>query len=181
MTQITRGVYIAAVGKPDLAFGSVIASQVSELNKSCAKNFNKLIIQAKASIDFCLKFILVDKSSIRLVVLCDANFALNQYVTLRLGFFTALANATGNANIIHYLSLESKHVTRSVLVGDLFAAVHAFVFSSTLCSSLNSMFGYSVSLILYTDSKSLFDSIMGLNLTNEKATVDGPLRSPSEL
>lgn len=168
MTQRARGAYIAAVGRPDLTFGFAVASQVLEPDEKSAQELNKLITQGMATVDFCLKFFPVDKSSLRLAVVCDASFASNRDPTSQLEFVIALADARGNANVIHYSSFKSKRVTRSVLAAELFAAIHAFDISSTLRLSLNDLFGYAVPLILYTASKSLFDSVTGLNSTTEK-------------
>ncbi len=61
----------------------------------------------------------------------------------------------GNANIIHYASLKSKRVTRSVLAAELYAMVHGFDNGSILQVSLSEMFGRVLPLRLYTDSRSL--------------------------
>lgn len=71
-----------------------------------------------------------------------------------------LVDCQGNANILHYSSVKSKRVLRSVLAAEMFAAVHTFDFASTLWVTINYLFGRSIRLELYADSKSCFDCIV---------------------
>lgn len=168
VTQRARGAYIASVARPDLSFGFAQASQVIEPDKTAAIKMNKHIARSKANADIQLKFVPVDQKSLRLAVFSDASFASNQDLSSQLGYIIAIADNHGNANIIHYQSIKSKRVTKSVLASELFAAVHAFDVASTLRVTLNNIFDRSIPLVLYTDSKSLFDSIVGMNSTTEK-------------
>jgi hypothetical protein len=61
-------------------------------------------------------------------------------------------------------------VTRSVLAAELFAMIHDFDVESVLKSTLIKMLGNSIliSLILITDSKSLYDCLIRLSITVEK-------------
>lgn len=65
----------------------------------------------------------------------------------------------------------------------LFAAVNAFDSFSTLRVILDGIFGKVTPLVLYIDSKSLYDSIVELGATNEKRLlIDLPiLKEPYEL
>lgn len=115
-----------------------------------------------------LLFVPLDVDSIRLGVFEDAIFASNKDNNSHLGFLVALADKTNSANIIPYSSFKAKRVTRSVLVADLFSLVHAFNFLSTLRMKLIGMFGRDIAMVLYTDSKSLYDGIVAINSTKEK-------------
>jgi hypothetical protein len=61
-------------------------------------------------------------------------------------------------------------MTRSVLAAELFAMVHGFDVGSVLKSTLIKLLGkkISISLILTTDSKSLYDCLVRLSTTVEK-------------
>jgi hypothetical protein len=59
-------------------------------------------------------------------------------------------------------------VTRSVLAAELFAMIHGFDVESVLKSTLIKMLDVVVSLILVTNSKSLYDCLIRLNTTVEK-------------
>lgn len=71
-------------------------------------------------------------------------------------------------NVIHYGSLKSKRITRSVLAAELFAMVHGFDVSSTIRLAINDVFGRIVPLHVYTDSRSLFDCLSKVSRTAEK-------------
>lgn len=70
--------------------------------------------------------------------------------------------------MLHYTSVNSKRVTRSVLAAELFAAVNAYDSASTLRVVIDAVFGRVVSLVLYIDPESLYDSLVGINATSEK-------------
>lgn len=59
-------------------------------------------------------------------------------------------------------------MTRSVLAPEVFAVVHAFDYASTLRATISDMFGRSILITVYTDSKSLYDTLTGINATSEK-------------
>ncbi len=57
---------------------------------------------------------------------------------------------------------------RSVLVAELYAMIHDFDVDSVLKAILTKMFDVFISLILATDSKSLYDCLVRLGITVEK-------------
>jgi hypothetical protein len=59
-------------------------------------------------------------------------------------------------------------MTRSVLTAELFAMIHGFDVDSVLKSTLIKMLAIDISLILVTDSKSLYDCLIRLSITIEK-------------
>lgn len=89
----------------------------------------------------CLKFIPVDKSSLRLAVFCDARFASNKELVSQLKFVVALADANGNPKIIYYSSFKFKEVSITMLAAKLFVANNTIDISSTLLFSLKEKFG----------------------------------------
>ncbi len=73
-------------------------------------------------------------------------------------------------NILHWFSIKCKRMTRSVLTVELFAMIHDFDVDSILKSTLIKLLDkkISISLILTTDSKSLYDCLIRLSITIEK-------------
>jgi hypothetical protein len=59
-------------------------------------------------------------------------------------------------------------VIRNVLAAELFAMIHEFDVDSILKSILIKMLVIDISLILITDSKSLYDCLIRLSITIEK-------------
>ena len=115
-----------------------------------------------------LKFVHLDHSTLNIAVFVDASFANNPDLTSQLGFVVTLMDSTGSANIIHYGSSKSKRVTRSALAAELYALAHGFDIASALGTSIAEIFSRKIPLVLYTDSRSLYDSLVSLNSTSEK-------------
>lgn len=168
ISERARGAYIAAVCRPDLTFGFSIFSQYPDPDTIAAKRLNKVVTYAKANSDVALKFVKLHPTTIKLSVFSYASFAANPDSSSQLAYVITLSDDTGRANILHYSSTKSRRVTRSVLSSELFAAVHAFDYASTIRTTLCDVFDQNVPLTLYTDSKCLFDGIMGFNATSEK-------------
>lgn len=162
-TQRARGAYIASMCRPDFTYRFAACSQVVVPKKVHAKRLNEAIESAKEDPNFGLSFVRLDPSSLRVIVFADASFASNEDLTSQLGFVIGLADKHGNANIVHYSSFKSKRVTRSVLAAELFAVVHAFDYASTLRNSVSDMLGRQIAMTVYTDSKSLYDAMTGIN------------------
>lgn len=159
VAQRARGAYIAAVCRPDLTFGFAHASQIVNPDATAFKALKKFIEHAKEQPGVGLKYVSIGTTTAKLVVFSDASFAFNADMTSQLGFVIALADRFENENILHYTSVKSKRVTRSVLASEHFAAVNAFVSASTIRVFLNDLFGRIIPLVLHTNSKSLYDSI----------------------
>ncbi len=98
----------------------------------------------------------------------DAAFANNADLSSQLGFLTTLMDADGNCNTVHYGSAKCKRVTRSALSSELYAMVHGFDQTYVIKATLEQFMNRGVPLHIFTDSKSLFDSLTTLNSTTEK-------------
>lgn len=104
----------------------------------------------------------------RLAVFADASFACNSDLKSQLGFVVTQMDAQNCAKIVHNLSFQSKRTTRSVLATELLAAVHAFDYTSTVRLVVNDIMGKNIPLVIYTDSKSIFEGLAGIITTTEK-------------
>lgn len=171
MAERARGAYIAAAGRPDLPFGFAYASQILTPDEVSIRALNLQIQKAKRNPVSALRFVPLDNKSITLTVFADASFAYNPGMSFQLGFVIALADKFGNTNVVHCSSAKSKQVTQSVLAAELFAAIHAFYFASTLRVTLRDIFHRVIRLVLHTDSKSLFNSTAGLTSATEKRVL----------
>ncbi len=80
-------------------------------------------------------------------------------------------DSTRRANIIHYGSIKSKRVTRSAFSAELYAMIHGFDNASVLIPILRRIVSPSITLKIYTDSKSLYDSCTRLTMTFEKRLI----------
>jgi hypothetical protein len=115
-----------------------------------------------------LKFVKLNKDTLKLIAFTDASFASNADLSSQIGYVIVLANASGKANIIHWSSTKCKRVTRSVLAAELYGMAHGFNIAAAVKSTIDKMLSITIPLILCTDSKSLFDCLVRLSTTQEK-------------
>jgi hypothetical protein len=102
-------------------------------------------------------------------VFTDSSFANNYDFTLQIGFVIVLADKHNKANIIHWSSIKCKRVTQSVLASELYGMAHGFDIGATIKSTLEKILQIETfSLLLCTDSKSLYDCLVKLGTTQEK-------------
>ena len=126
VSERARGAYISAVCRPDTSYAFSIASMIQEPNEKYIKNLNKAIASMRSSAQIGLRFLPLHLDSLCIAVFVDAGFEANPDSSSQLGFIVTLMYKHGYANIIHYGSLKSKRVTRSVLAAELFAMVYGF-------------------------------------------------------
>jgi hypothetical protein len=72
------------------------------------------------------------------------------------------------ANIIHWFFTKCKRMIRSVLAAKLYAMTNEFDADSVIKSIIQRILNISLSMILLTDSRSLYDCFVKLEITSEK-------------
>jgi hypothetical protein len=115
-----------------------------------------------------LRFVPLDKNSLKLVVFTDSSFANNKDNTSQIGFVITIADKNNNANIVHWSSIKCKRVTRSVLASELYGMAHGFDHGAVIKATIEKILQISLPLVLCTDSKSLYDCLVKLGTTQEK-------------
>ncbi len=168
VSQRALGAYIAANCRPDLSFGFSFAAQATNPDKKDAQALNKVISECISTADIGLNYVSLDMDTLNFSIFVDASFANNRDYSSQLGFIAVLLDGSGNANVVHYASVKSKRITRSVLAAELYAMVLGFDHCSPIRITLQNILRRRVSLHLYTDSKCLFDGLTTLNTTTEK-------------
>src|ERR1700709_2530677 len=113
-----------------------------------------------------LRFVKLDRNSLRLFVFTDSSFANNKDHSSQIGYVLALADKSNKANIIHWSSVKCKRVTRSVLASELYA--NGFDMGACTKATLERILQIELPLVLCTDSKSLYDCLVKLGTTQEK-------------
>jgi hypothetical protein len=169
--QRARGAYIATVCQPEAAFGLSSAAQVTEPNEDDINKLNKVLTWQHENPSRGLRFVPLnaDEDSLKLLVFTDASFANNLDYSSQIGFVIALADKNNKANILHWSSLKCKRVTRSVLASELYGMVHGFDIGAVLKATLEQITKtQNLPMILYTDSKSLYECLVKLGTTQEK-------------
>lgn len=103
-----------------------------------------------------------------MVVFADSSFAGNPDFTLQLGYIITLSHEHGNSNVIHYSSTKAKRITRSLLEAELYAVSAAFDSACSIKQCVDGLYGKPIPVVLATDSRLLFELIIGLASTTEK-------------
>jgi hypothetical protein len=101
------------------------------------------------------------------MVFTDTLFVNNQDLSSQIGFVIVLFD-DNKANILHWSSIKYKRVTRSVLASELYVMAHGFDTGAAIKSTIEAILRIQLPLILYTDSKSLYDCLVKLGTTQEK-------------
>lgn len=110
----------------------------------------------------------LDLESVELCVYSDASFANCPDFRSQLGYVVFMRDKHDCCSLISWASNRSKRVTRSVLAAELFALSHAYDVGFGLRHTLSSLLGREVPLKIYTDSKTLFQSVTNLTSMSEK-------------
>lgn len=95
-----------------------------------------------------MKFATLHKSSVEIAVFSNASSARIPDWSPQLGFVIVLKDKDEFANILHYTSVKSNHVTRSFLAAELYDAINAFYYAITLRLTLNEILGRVVAMTL---------------------------------
>lgn len=103
-----------------------------------------------------------------MLVFTDAAFANNKDLSSQMGALLVAADANNNANILHWVSVKCKRVTRSVLASELLGMVHGFDTAHCVKTTLDLVLNMDIPLVVCTDSKSLYDCLVKLGTTQEK-------------
>jgi hypothetical protein len=163
-----KGRYISSVCHPQVARPLAVAAQATEPGEDDMKALNKALQWQMDNADKGLTFVELDEDSLRVIVFADAAFANNKDLSSQLGLVIILADAHGNANIVHYLSVKARRVTRSTFAAELYAVIQGFDIGSAINSTLRKIIHMDIPLILATDSKSLYDCFVRLGTVTEK-------------
>ncbi|KHJ31854.1 hypothetical protein EV44_g1966 [Erysiphe necator] len=179
--QRARGAYIATICQPEATYELSIAAQYQNPTPENNKSLNKVIRWQMLNQQKGIKFILVDLWKAGLFIFVDASFANNKDLSSQIGFIIVLANEKPgdskeefliNGSLIHYSSVKSKRVTRSVLASELYAMVHGYDIDLSIETTLDliaeQLMLKKIPIIMCTDSFSLYECMLKLGTTSEK-------------
>ncbi len=168
VAQRAYGAYIATMSQPKAAFDFSFAAKIVNPKEKDANALNKRIQWQIDHPTWGLRFVQLDLTSLKLIIFTDALFTNNHNLSSQIGFVITLGHHSKKANIIHWLSIKCKKMTRSVLASELYAMVHGFDVGAVLKSTIESILKQCLPMIFCTDSKSLYDCLVKLGTTQEK-------------
>jgi hypothetical protein len=109
----------------------------------------------------------ITSSFLKLMIFIDVSFV-NVDLHSQIDYVICLTD-DHKANIIHWSSIKCKRVIRSVLTAELYAMTHEFDADSVIKSIIQRILNiFSLSMILLTDSRWLYDCLVKLEITSEK-------------
>jgi hypothetical protein len=168
VAQRARGAYIASVCQPEAAYDLSVAAQATDITDKETALLNKRLQWQLQNGSRGLRFVRLDKESLRLLTFTDASFANNKDLSSQIGYVIVLADGNNNANVLHWSSVKCKRVTRSVLASELYGMVHGFDMGASIKATIEKMLGITLPMVICTDSKSLYDCLVRLGTTQEK-------------
>ena len=81
-------------------------------------------------------------------------------------------NNSGAVNILNYSNIKSKRIIRNALAAELYVMVNGFDSAAALKAALNGMGiingAAGIPMVIYTDSRNLYNSLVLLNTITEK-------------
>jgi hypothetical protein len=101
-----------------------------------------------------------------LMIFTDASFA-NVNLHSQIDYVICFTDDV-KANIIHWFFTKCKRMTRSVLAAKLYAMTNEFDADSVIKSIIQRILNIFLPMILLTDSRSLYDCLVKLEITSEK-------------
>jgi hypothetical protein len=117
-----------------------------------------------------LRFVLLDlNNQLKLMIFINAAFANTFDLHNQIDYVICLTNDV-HINLIHWSSIKCKRITRSILTIELYAMINDFDVEIVIKSTIEHILKLknSLSLILLTDSKSLYDCLVKLSTIAEK-------------
>jgi len=152
VSQHTRGAYITTFYQPEASFDLSFTAQFVNPKEEDAKTLNKRLQWQIENQSRGLRFIKLDKNSLKLVIFTNSSFANNKDNTSQIGLVIILAYKNNNANILHWSSIKCKRVTRSVLASELYGMAHGFDPGAVLKTTIKKILQSDLPLVLCTDS-----------------------------
>ncbi len=166
VTQRTREAYIATMSQSEVSFDLFLAVQIINSKEEDAKRLNRRL---QWQLDYSIRelnFVRLNINSLKLMIFIDASFA-NVNLHSQIDYVICLTDDV-KANIIHWFFTKCKRVIRSVLTAELYAMTHEFDSDSMIKSIIERILNIFLSMILLTDSRSLYDCLVKLEITSEK-------------
>ena len=151
--------WASGVTRPDIAFNACQLSTVQANPKvSDISLAHKTLADLKRD-ELRVVFVPLDLNSLKLVVFADASYANLSDGGSQGGHIIYLADNEMNAVPLAWASKRIKRVVRSTLSAETLSAVDSLDTAHLIMSILKEVIGRQVNVEMYTDNKSLYDSV----------------------
>ncbi len=167
VAQRARDAYVASICQFETSFDLSLVAQSIEISSENITILNKRLQWQIDNHFRDINYVKLDSTTLRLMIFTNSSFANNRDLFSQIDYVICLTDSK-RANIVHWSSIKCKRVTRSVLAAELYALAHDFDLDAALKATLSAILDRLVSLILCTDSKSLYDCLIKLETTQKK-------------
>ncbi len=167
VAQRAREAYIVSICQSKAFFDLSLTAQSIEVSSEDITTLNKRLQWQIDNHSRDLRYVKLDSTQLQLIVFTNSSFANNRNLFSQIDYVICLADSK-HANVVHWSSVKCKRVTRSVLAAELYALVHDFDLDAALKATLSAILDRFVSLVLCTDSKSLYDCLVKLDTIQKK-------------
>ncbi len=168
IVQRAWNAYIATISQFEAIFDLSLAIQIINLKKKNAKRLNQwLQWQLKNSIRELRFVFLNNQNQLKLMIFTDVVFANTFDLHNQIDYVICLTNDV-RVNLIHWSLIKCKSVIKSVLTIELYVMINDFDVEAIIKLIIERLLHISLSLILLTDLKFLYDCFVKLNTIAEK-------------
>jgi hypothetical protein len=167
VTQRVRDAYVASICQLETSFDLSLAVQSIEISSENITTLNKRLQWQIDNQSRDINYVKLDSTKFRLMIFTNSSFANNRDLFSQIDYVICLTNSK-HVNIIYWLSIKCKRVTRSVLAAELYALAHDFDLDAAFKATLSAILDHFVSLIFCIDSKSLYDYLIKFDTTQKK-------------
>lgn len=152
--------YIAQTTRPDISYRVSQLCQVKHKHatRKHIKLLNDTIQHLKETTNVKLRYRKMDKDSLKLYCFVDIEYNTNEDHTSQLGMIIGLFDKHDTFHFIHWSSSKCQRATRSMLASETYAFSNGFDYAVSIKMLFHDM-GIKIPLYVFTDSKSIFDTI----------------------
>jgi hypothetical protein len=148
----------------------LFAAQIINLKEEDAKRLNQRLQWQLNNFIRGLRFVSLNRNQLKLMIFTDVVFANTFDLHSQIDYVICLMTNDIHLNLIHWSLIKCKRVIRSVLAAKLYAMINDFDVEAIIKSIIEHILKLknSLSLILLTDSKFLYDCLVKLDTIAEK-------------
>ena len=160
--------WASGVTRPDISFNSCQLSTVqSNPRVSDLVMANRVLADLKRE-QLSIKYVSLDTASLKIVVFADASYANLPDGGSQGGHMIYLADKHNRAVPLAWSSKRIRRIVRSTLSAETLSAVDSLDSAYLIMKILGEVIGKTVSIDLFTDNKSMYDSICTTNYVLDK-------------
>ena len=168
LIQRVRDAYVICIYQSKTSFDLLYAAHSTDFSSNDIETLNKRLQWQIDNKTKELKYVQLDRDSLRIVIFIDFFFVNNRDLSSQIEYVICLINFIDAVNILHWSSIKCKRMTKSVFVFELYVMTHGFDLNIVLKATLSRVLQIDVFMMICTDSKSLYECLVKFGTTHEK-------------